>query len=117
MRWHMWVTQQSMVAAALRQAFIQLGRAQASATLRHSVDGTYALRSAVAVRSSPKAAQRCAEAAGLDGGAHDRSTISSAVMHGHLLHQHQHVDRHTKYTAKLHHIDGRYLNGRGDGRE
>src|ERR1700760_2281805 len=72
------------------------------------VDGTYALRSAVAVRSSPAAAQRCAKGAGLDGIAHGRSTISYAVKHGYLLHRHQHADRHAKYTNELHHLDGRY---------
>jgi transposase-like protein len=35
---HVPKTQQSMVAAALRQAFLQPGRAQASATLRHVAD-------------------------------------------------------------------------------
>jgi hypothetical protein len=49
------------------------------------VDGTYALRSAVAGRSSPEAAQRCAEGAGLDGAAYGRSTISRAVKHGQFL--------------------------------
>jgi hypothetical protein len=72
------------------------------------VDGTYALRSAVAVRSSPEAAQRCAEGAGLDGGDHGRSTITRAVKSGHLLHRCQAADRHAKYTAKLHQLDGRY---------
>src|SRR4051812_48506530 len=42
-------------------------------------DGTYARRSTVASRSSPAAAQRCAEGAGLDGGDRGRSTITCAV--------------------------------------
>ena len=42
-------------------------------------DGTYAHRSTVASRSSPAAAQRGAEGAGLDGGDHGRSTIIQAV--------------------------------------
>jgi hypothetical protein len=41
--------------------------------------GTYARRSTVASRSSPAAAQRCAEGAGLDGGDRGRSTITCAV--------------------------------------
>jgi hypothetical protein len=45
--------------------------------LRH--DGTYAHRSTVASRSSPAAAQRGADGAGLDGGDHGRSTIIQAV--------------------------------------
>ena len=44
-----------------------------------AVDGTYAQRSTVASRSSPAAAQRGAEGAGLDGGDHGRSTIIRAV--------------------------------------
>src|ERR1700747_2611754 len=75
-----------------------------SETTDCGVDSTYALRSAVAVRSSPKAAQRCAKGAGLDGIAHGRSTISYAVKHGYLLHRHQHADRHAKYTNELHHL-------------
>ena len=43
------------------------------------VDGTYASRSTAASRSSPAAAQRCAEGAGLDGGDRGRSTIERAV--------------------------------------
>jgi Transposase, Mutator family len=58
------------------------------------VDGTNALRSAVAVRSSLEAAQRCAEGAGLDGIAHGRSTISRAVKHGHFLHRRHAANRH-----------------------
>jgi len=72
------------------------------------VDGTYALRSAVAVRSSPAAAERCAKGAGLDGMAHGRSTITRAVTQGYLLHLRQAADRYIKYTAKLHQLDGRY---------
>jgi hypothetical protein len=41
------------------------------------------------VRSSPEAAQRCAEGAGLDGIVHGRSTISRAVKHDHPLHRRQ----------------------------
>jgi hypothetical protein len=44
------------------------------------VDGTYAQRSTVMSRSSPVAAQRCAEGAGLDGGDRGRSTIKGAVL-------------------------------------
>ena len=43
------------------------------------VDGTYARRSTPASRSSPAAAQRCAEGAGLDGDDRGRSTIKRAV--------------------------------------
>jgi hypothetical protein len=57
------------------------------------VDGIDAIRSAVAVRSSPAAAERCAKGAGLDGIAHDRSTIIRAVKHGHLLHRRQATNR------------------------
>ncbi|HEV3082239.1 MAG TPA: hypothetical protein VGY66_20820, partial [Gemmataceae bacterium] len=46
----------------------------------YRVDGTYAQRSAAAPRSSPTAAQRCAEGAGLDGGDRGRSTIKDAVL-------------------------------------
>jgi Transposase, Mutator family len=60
---------------------------------RLGVDGTEALRSAVAVRSSPAAAERCAKGAGLDGIARGRSTITRAVNHGYLLHLRQAADR------------------------
>ena len=45
------------------------------------VDGIYAQRSTETSRSSPVAAQRCAEGAGLDGGDLGRSTIICAVHH------------------------------------
>ena len=48
------------------------------------VDGIYAQPSTVTPPSSPAAAQRCAEGAGLDGGEHGRSTISHAVHHTRL---------------------------------
>jgi hypothetical protein len=46
----------------------------------YDVEGTYARRSTAASLSSPAAAQRGAEGAGLDGGERGRSTIS-AVRH------------------------------------
>ena len=54
-----------------------------------TVDGTYAQRSTGASRSSPEAASRCAEGAGLDGGDRGRSTIKRAVLRS-QVHQ---VDR------------------------
>jgi hypothetical protein len=45
------------------------------------VEGTYARRSTAAARSSPSAAQRGAEGAGLDGGDRGRSTINGAVRY------------------------------------
>jgi len=47
----------------------------------YDVEGTNARRSTAASRSSPRAAQRCAEGAGLDGGDRGRSTIKGAVRH------------------------------------
>jgi hypothetical protein len=75
------------------------------------VDGTYAQRSTVASRSSPAAAQRCAEGAGLDGGDRGRSTITRAV-HRSRFHRHRSEDRHFNYITNLHQLDGR---GRGCG--
>lgn len=46
----------------------------------YGVDGTYAQRSTATSRSSPVAAQRCAEGAGLDGGDRGRSTIKGADL-------------------------------------
>jgi Domain of unknown function (DUF892) len=43
------------------------------------VDGIHAQRSTAASRSSPEAASRCAEGAGLDGGDRGRRTITRAV--------------------------------------
>ena len=43
------------------------------------VDGIHAQHSTVASRSSPEAASRCAEGAGLDGGDRGRRTITCAV--------------------------------------
>jgi len=47
----------------------------------YDVEGTYAGRSTAASRSSPAAAQRGAEGAGLDGGQRGRSTIKGAGRH------------------------------------
>ena len=47
----------------------------------YDVEGTYARRSTAASLSSPAAAQRGAEGAGLDGGQRGRSTIKGAVRH------------------------------------
>jgi hypothetical protein len=69
-------------------------------------DGTYAQRSTVASRSSPAAAQRCAEGAGLDGGDPGRSTITCAV-HRSRFHRRQGEDRHFHYITNLHQLDGR----------
>ena len=49
------------------------------------VDGTYARHSTATSRSSPAAAQRGAEGAGLDGGDRSRSTIRSAVRHANCI--------------------------------
>ena len=72
----------------------------------YGVDGTYAQRSTVAPRSSPEAAQRCADGAGLDGGDRGRGTIKCAVRRSkvHRLHR---ANRHFRYTSNLHHLDGR----------
>jgi hypothetical protein len=49
------------------------------------VEGTYARRSTAASRSSPAAAQRGAEGAGLDGGDRGRSTIKGVVRHAECI--------------------------------
>ncbi len=80
------------------------------------VDGTNAQRSAEAPRSSPAAAQRCAEGAGLDGGASDRSTIGRAVHYrGPAIAPLPRINRGRQALGRLscdpnlHHIDGRDL--------
>ena len=70
------------------------------------VDGTYAQRSTVASRSSPEAAQRGAEGAGLYGDDRGRSTIKRAVLRS-QVHQSRPANRHFCYTRNPHHIDGR----------
>jgi hypothetical protein len=63
----------------------------------------------LAVRSSPEAAQRSAEGAGLDGIAHGRSTISSVPSSTlNFSTDIRPLIRHASYTAKLHQIDRRY---------
>ena len=51
----------------------------------YDVEGTNARRSTAASRSSPAAAQRGAEGAGLDGGDRSRSTIKGAVRHARCI--------------------------------
>ena len=73
-----------------------------------AVDGTCAQRSTVVSRSSPTAAQRYAEGAGLDGGNRGRSTITRAVFRS-QVHRRRLVNRHFRYTRNLHQLDGRDL--------
>ena len=75
------------------------------------VDGTYAQRSTVVSRSSPTAAQRCAEGAGLDGGNRGRSTITRAVFRS-QVHRRRLVNRHFRYTRNPYQLDGRDRGGR-----
>ena len=72
------------------------------------VDGIYAQRSTETSRSSPVAAQRCAEGAGLDGGDRGRSTIKRAVHRTQdtQLHRRLGSERHFHYITNLHQLDG-----------
>jgi len=73
------------------------------------VDGTNAPGSIAMPRSSPNAAQRCAEGAGLDGGDRGRSTISRAVRRAadNQLHRRKGSDRPFTYITNLHQLDRR----------
>src|SRR5690349_1560251 len=78
------------------------------------VDGFYAKRSVAVAGSSPAAAQRCAEGAGLDPGAADRSTIQRAVKCDPTQSQTESTAAHRLgtargYTPNPHQIDGRDL--------
>ena len=73
------------------------------------VIGTNAKRSTVASRSSPNAAPRCAEGAGLDGGDRGRSTINRAVHRAadNQLHRRYGSDRLVPCITNLHQLDRR----------
>src|SRR5690349_17062652 len=76
------------------------------------VDGFYAKRSVAVAGSSPAAAQRRAEGAGLDPGAADRSTIQRAVKCDPTQSQTESTAAHRLgtargYTPNPHQIDGR----------
>src|SRR5262249_40302400 len=73
------------------------------------VIGTNAKRSTATSRSSPAAAWRCAEGAGLDGGDRSRSTINRAVhrVAENQLHRRYGSDRLFAYITNLHLLDRR----------
>jgi hypothetical protein len=77
------------------------------------VDGIYAQRSTVAPPSSPAAAQRCAEGAGLDGDEHGSQHDQSCRPSRQIM---QPIsisagagtpDERIRYTSNLHSLDGR----------
>ena len=92
------------------QRFARAANSRGLQAADRGVDGTNAQRSAGASRSSPAAAQRCAEGAGLDGDAPDRSTIGRAVHHSGLETAESPRSPsfgRLSYAANLHQLDGR----------